>query len=269
MYERDPLLDDQYETSFLDSVAEYLTQKIDNQAEQTKLLEEQARVNAVRNSIFEKRIFEMEYDVIDFAFIPLISSRRTGFERAVIAFAYNNEDKNSAVVNASDMRGNNLISHEIPDCQVQNIMPTLHPNDLYLAVLCSNNLNLHLLQFSDEPHIDVKMSNDKSPYFRLANTRHINIPEKLRDLQKQNSTEEGIVIEKASSYLFKGNKYFLFVDSTGRVITVRGDLKVKNTFQLDNTNVTSLKRHNLSMLFSTENNLGFLKIFEEISDQVF
>lgn len=267
--ETDPNMKMVYDTDVLDKVVDYMIEQRHKKEELLKAKAETTKINIIKNSIFEKQIFHMSADVIDYGFIPLMGPHRTNFDTMCIAFASNDESTNTGFVNITDMRGTVLFQQSFENCLIEHIVPALHPSDLHLAVLCSNSLDLHLLKFSSDPKIGVDRGSSKVPYFYLTGTNKINLPEKLRDLQTANFTDTELIIEKSISYMIKGNKYFLFFDQKGRVITVRGDLKVKNIFQLETPSITSVKRHNLALLFSTENNIGFLKIFEEISDQVF
>ena len=269
LIEKDPLLEMQYSSELLDKVADFMILKNQKQAEKTKLLEEQAKINSIKNAIFEKHIFNSEDEIVDFDFLQITVPYRNNIESIIIAFATNDKSTTTGNIKILGMRGEELLQKQIKNWEIQHILPNIHPHEVYLAVLCSITLDLHLITFSNEEFINKKKEATHTLDLRIINENSINLPEKLKDLNKENVTDTELVIEKASTYSIKGNKYFLFIDSKGRAITVRSDLKVKNIFPLETSSITSLKRHNLSLLFSTENNIGFLKIFEEISDQVF
>jgi hypothetical protein len=115
-------------------------------------------------------------------------------------------------------------------------------------------MKFHVLSFSVQEYIGSKRPSELSPYFRLVNKTDVTIK---------------YPVSYGSSYLIKGNKYFVFITDDNKVVTYLSNLRPKNVFQLETVKVTSLHRHNLSLLFSTQNNVGFLKIFEEVSDQIF
>ena len=127
------------------------------------------------------------------------------------------------------------------------------------------------MQFSIDQYIGSKKPSENSPFFKVTNTSFINLEEEVNNFLFKSSKPviEEFQIEKASPYFIKGNRYYLFIDNHGRVITVRADLVIKNIFSLETSKITSIRRHNLSVIFSTENTVGFLKVFEELSDQVF
>ena len=266
---RNELLDMEYDTNMLDHLASYLVHK--NKQMEQKAIEssEKAEVNSIKNSIFEKKIFNFDTEIVDFNFLPIMVPKRTTQDVNTLVFASNNESSIEGNITITDMRGNLLLNKIIPNCTIQFLLPTVHPQDIFLGVIWSNNLNIHLITFSTEKHMDAVPPSPLSPYLRIINENMINLPEKLQDNDNFNLTFDELKIEKAISYIVKGNKYFMLIDQYGHAITIRSDLKLKNMFRLETPKVTSMKRHNVSLLFSTQNTVGFMKIFEEISDQVF
>ena len=46
-------------------------------------------------------------------------------------------------------------------------------------------------------------------------------------------------------------------------------MKVKYIFPLETSDITSMKSHNMLLMFTTRHAVGFLKIYEETSDDIF
>ena len=269
MKEIDPLLKMEYSKDVLDKIAGFMVSVNQKQHENAKQKNEKNEKNLIKNSIFEKAVLNLERDIIDFAFIPILPPQRTSVDLIAFAFAFNDQNNNTGIINVTDMKGRSLIESTIDNWTIQYILPNVNPIDTFLGVYWSNSKNLHLITFSTEPYIGAEVESNYIPYMRIISTKYINLLDKARDLEDGYRISDNLKIQKATSYVIQGNKYFMFIDSDSNVITVRGDLKVKNIFPLDASLITSFRRHNLSLLFSTENNIGFLKIFEETSDQLY
>lgn len=130
-------------------------------------------------------------------------------------------------------------------------------------------MDFHMLHYSTDQFIDSKRPSESSPFFKVVNTGTINLKEKTVQFLEGEEIGDDFDILEATPYFMKGNKYFIMVDNKGRIINLKDGKEIRNIFRLETSKITSIERHNLSILFSTENNLGFLKIFEQISDQVF
>lgn len=205
---------EEFETSkeMLDSLAQYIVQRNKQTMEQSVLKTKNTKMNAIKSSILDKKILEFDNEVIDFSFIPIYLPRRTNLDLNAIVFAFYDKDENASELLFTDMRGNTLINHKIQNCTVQLLLPSVHAFDPFVGILCSDNLDFHLLSFSFEDHPDVHKPSPQSPSLRIINEKHINIPEKLIEFANFNSTITfPIKIDHASSHLVKDNKYFVFV----------------------------------------------------------
>jgi len=226
------------------------------------------KINEIKNSIYEKQVLEFPSEIIDFGFLSLNIPTKGNEDSVALIFVMNNKENSTIII--EDMRGEILVEENIENCNAQFLLTNIHFNEIFAGVLCTN-LDFHLFEFSTDKYIDARKPSENSPYFRVSKHSSVGLLTEVTKFQKLKGikVEEDFKIEKASSYFVKGNKYFIFVDNNGRIINMRSDLVIKNLFRLETSKITAIRRHNLSILFSTKNNIGFLKLFEEISDQVF
>ena len=132
---RNELLDMEYDTNMLDHLASYLVHK--NKQMEQKAIEnsEKAEVNSIKNSIFEKKIFNFDTEIVDFNFLPIMVPKRTTQDVNTLVFASNNESSIEGNITITDMRGNLLLNKIIPNCTIQFLLPTVHPQDIFLGVI--------------------------------------------------------------------------------------------------------------------------------------
>ena len=90
-------------TSVINKITNFLFFKNKKQASNPNELGEEEKQNIIKYSIFEKRVFKMPSEIIDYAFIPITIPRRVSSDMVVIAFAANGNS--SADVWVTDMRG--------------------------------------------------------------------------------------------------------------------------------------------------------------------
>ena len=269
MKEVDPLMKMEYGKDILDKIAGYMVAANQKQNENNRQKNEKIERNLIKNSIFEKAVIDFEGNIIDFNFIPIIPPQRSNTDVVALAFAFNDLRTKIGTIVITDMKGRKVVETKVENWTIQYILPNVNPNDLFLGAYCSDSMNLHLITLSTDPYIGAEKESSNIPYMRIVSSNYINLPTKIKDLEDGDKVDQNLIIQKATSYVIQSNKYFMFIDNQGNAITVRGDLKVKNVFPLETSSITSLRRHNLSLLFSTENNIGFMKIFEETSDQIY
>jgi hypothetical protein len=97
----------------LDKIADKIIAQNKEKAELNKLKLEIAKINEIKNSIYDKQLIQFDSQIIDFAFIPLLTPNRANQDIVALAFATNDQANNSASIEVTDMRGDILLKHSV------------------------------------------------------------------------------------------------------------------------------------------------------------
>ncbi|CAI2359597.1 unnamed protein product [Moneuplotes crassus] len=237
-----------------------------NKQEKIRNIREQHEYNEIRLSIFEKQKFSSRTDIVDFGFIPFSIPSQSNMEHVVVIFAINGITNTTLII--KDFKGEVILNHTIPDCSTKFLLPSLHPHDIFAAVICHNN-DFHMLRFS--VNLSPNSERPSEDFFRIVERSSLSLPEEISIfLSKSNETlGEHFDVVKVIPYFVKRTVYFILVDNSGRIINLKAGKEIMHIFRLETTQITDIQRHNLNMLFATKNNVGFLKVFEQISDMIF
>ncbi|CAI2364543.1 unnamed protein product [Moneuplotes crassus] len=253
---------------FLDQAVNTIIYKKEEKARKIRERIEIDKINEIKNSIFEKHVLDFEDEIIDFNFIPISVPNQSNKDPVVLIFARNGID--STTLEIQDLRGEVILEYQIQNCTTKYLLPSLHPQDIFAAVIC-HNYNFHMIKFSTEEFIDSQKPSENSPFFKIVENSFLNLPEEVSKIlvEKNETLGDSFDIIRVAPYFSKRIIYFLMVDNSGRIINLKGSEEIMSVFRLETSQITAIERHNLSILFSTSNNIGFMKVLEQSSDQVF
>ena len=66
----------------------------------------------------------------------------------------------------------------------------------------------------------------------------------------------------------KGDKFFIFADSNGFFTILRRDGGFRSRFYSGSTNILSLTRFSMNVIYATENKIGFIKFLDSTAGSI-
>ena len=145
--------------------------------------------------------------------------------------------------------------------------------DLFFALLSTQNemkiYNLTIMH--DTPSragSQVKRPSSPAISLKVTDSRIVDLQSIIEEFADEDLPSD-FAVKHAVTYVVRGVKYIVLADNDRHVTTLYRNMRVKNRFQLDVKEVNYFYQQGISIMFASKNAVGFVKIFERGTDEIY
>lgn len=153
-------------------------------------------------------------------------------------------------------------------------------DDIYTVAICKNHYIQMNIYKQVIPGIDEIKAANKRKNKTASNSKQVEYKIELVNTNFTAQLDQILIKEKfdvdlskfrithATSYINKAVRYLILSDNDGNIISFKKGLEFKNMFRVLKGPITALQRHTITLLMTSDRSVGFVKMFEEKTDDL-